>query len=69
MASVASADVVYDGLVSRQAGGGSGLGLSIVTAIVHSHGGVVELETAPGAGCVFRVLLPEAPISPGLGRR
>jgi two-component system OmpR family sensor kinase len=46
---------------SRQDGGGSGLGLSIVTAIVESHGGKVELETTPGRGCVFRVLLPEAP--------
>jgi two-component system OmpR family sensor kinase len=46
---------------SRHDGGGSGLGLSIVTAIVDAHGGRVELETAPGRGCVFRVLLPEAP--------
>ncbi|BCB80947.1 sensory box histidine kinase PhoR [Phytohabitans flavus] len=38
--------------------GGSGLGLSIVAAIVSSHGGRVELETAPGQGSAFRVLLP-----------
>jgi len=38
--------------------GGSGLGLSIVAAIVSSHGGRVELETGPGEGSAFRVLLP-----------
>lgn len=38
--------------------GGSGLGLSIVAAIVNGHGGRVELETSPGQGAAFRVLLP-----------
>ena len=41
--------------------GGSGLGLSIVAALVKAHGGVVSVETAPGAGATFRVLLPLAP--------
>jgi two-component system OmpR family sensor kinase len=41
--------------------GGSGLGLSIVAAIVKAHGGRVELWTAPGAGTRFRVLLPAEP--------
>jgi two-component system, OmpR family, sensor kinase len=38
--------------------GGTGLGLSIVAAITAAHGGTVELDTAPGEGATFRVLLP-----------
>jgi two-component system OmpR family sensor kinase len=41
-----------------RAQGGSGLGLSIVAAIVAAHGGRVELVTAQGKGATFRVLLP-----------
>jgi len=41
-----------------RATGGSGLGLSIVAALVAAHGGSVELDTAPGQGAVFRVCLP-----------
>ena len=39
-------------------GGGAGLGLAIVAAIVVAHGGRVELRTGPGVGAAFRVLLP-----------
>jgi two-component system OmpR family sensor kinase len=38
--------------------GGSGLGLSIVRAIVEAHGGRVALETAPGKGTTLRIELP-----------
>ncbi|GAC1444237.1 MAG: sensory box histidine kinase PhoR [Mycobacteriales bacterium] len=44
-----------------RAHGGSGLGLSIVAALVAAHGGRVEVDSAPGAGATFRVLLPLAP--------
>jgi two-component system OmpR family sensor kinase len=38
--------------------GGAGLGLAIVAAIVEAHGGEVRLDTAPGAGATFTVMLP-----------
>ncbi|WP_445528644.1 sensor histidine kinase [Streptomyces cyslabdanicus] len=37
---------------------GSGLGLAIAAAIAESHDGRLELDTRPGEGCVFRLLLP-----------
>ncbi|MCW2613445.1 MAG: Sensor protein [Frankiales bacterium] len=37
---------------------GSGLGLSIVAALVAAHGGTVEVASRVGEGTAFRVLLP-----------
>ena len=41
--------------------GGSGLGLSIVQAVVEAHGGVVGLESSPTQGTTVRVVLPTQP--------
>ncbi|HET9944754.1 MAG TPA: HAMP domain-containing sensor histidine kinase, partial [Actinomycetes bacterium] len=41
-----------------RAAGGSGLGLSIVAALVAAHGGQVTVESAPGRGSAFFVDLP-----------
>jgi signal transduction histidine kinase len=38
--------------------GGVGLGLAIVTAIIRAHGGTVAVESTPGGGSVFQLLLP-----------
>lgn len=43
-----------------RASGGSGLGLSIVAAIAEAHGGRAEVRSQPGAGALFRVVLPLA---------
>jgi signal transduction histidine kinase len=37
---------------------GTGIGLSIVSAIVEAHGGEITVESEPGRGATFRVELP-----------
>lgn len=39
---------------------GSGLGLSIVSSIVHRHGGKVIVDSAHMEGCTFTIRLPLA---------
>ena len=43
-----------------RAQGGTGLGLAIVAALVAGHGGSIALDTEPGRGTQFRVVLPLA---------
>lgn len=39
--------------------GGAGLGLAIVAAIVHAHGGYISVSSSPGGGTRFTVRLPK----------
>jgi two-component system NtrC family sensor kinase len=41
---------------------GTGLGLSISAHIVTQHGGQLEVESTPGEGSTFRVVLPYQPV-------
>ena len=43
---------------TREAGQGIGMGLSVSFGIVQEHGGMILVDTEPGAGTVFAVLLP-----------
>lgn len=51
---------VVDRSRSRRVGG-TGLGLAIVKHIVEGMGGSVRVDSTPGAGTIFTVMLPAAP--------
>jgi signal transduction histidine kinase len=51
----------FERAVTSQHFGGLGLGLYIVRQIVEAHGGEIRVESAPGSGTSFVVLLPREP--------
>jgi signal transduction histidine kinase len=44
--------------------GGSGIGLSMVFRTIQLHDGEVEVQSRPGTGTTFRILLPQAIAGP-----
>jgi CheY-like chemotaxis protein len=46
---------------TKRAGEGTGLGLAVVDAIVHAHGGRIEVEQTDGGGASLRVTWPRLP--------
>ncbi len=52
---------------TKPVGVGTGLGLSICHGIVTGLGGAIRVQTRPGEGSTFQVLLPTATPGPGAG--
>jgi signal transduction histidine kinase len=46
---------------TREAGMGTGLGLSVVSSIIREHGGKITCESEPGQGTTFKVFVPISP--------
>ena len=46
---------------SHARGAGSGLGLAIARQLVQAHGGTIQVESQPGRGTAFTILLPAGP--------
>ena len=58
----------HDGRTGAQSSPGTGLGLSIVKSLVDLHQGMIEVDSEPGRGTAFRVLIPAAVPGPESSR-
>ena len=52
---------------TKEVGKGTGLGLSVSLSIVEAMGGRIEVQSLPGAGTSFTVVLPIEPAGDGNG--
>jgi len=51
---------IFQQFYSTKGSRGTGLGLAITQKIVHEHGGTIRVESEPGKGSCFTILLPVA---------
>ena len=58
-------DRIFDPFyTTKDIGKGTGLGLSMAYGIVKSHHGGIEVDSAPGEGTTFRIILPRIGVMP-----
>ena len=60
---IAAADlerIFEQGVRATSSRPGSGIGLAVVREIAREHGGEIEVESSPGQGATFRLVLPAA---------
>ncbi len=55
-------DIFQPFVTSKEVGEGSGMGLAVVRGIVDSYNGHLVVESSPGQGAVFEILLHEAEV-------
>jgi len=51
-------DHIFEAFYSGPGSAGSGLGLAVVQTIMHKHGGEIWMESSPGLGTTFGLVLP-----------
>ncbi|HEX8704612.1 MAG TPA: ATP-binding protein, partial [Myxococcaceae bacterium] len=54
---------------TKEAGEGTGLGLSICHATIKEMRGEIQVESEPGRGAMFRILLPPVPETAAVAER
>jgi len=51
---------VFTSFFSTKGTSGTGLGLLVTKKVIQEHGGTVDIESTPGVGSVFRIVMPRA---------